>query len=143
MIRPATVADVPRLVEMGAAFLASSPYAGRLADNPAQMTALATRLITDDDGAVFVVDRDGDLVGMIGVLAARHFLSDECVAYEVFWWVEPSSRGCGIRLMQAAERWAKAAGAVRLAMIAPSDEVGQLYERLGYDLVERSYERIL
>lgn len=142
-MRPATVADVPRLVEMGRAFLASTIYHGRLAENPAQMDALARHLIASDDGTVIVADHAGEVVGMIGMLAFPHHLSAERIAGEVFWWVEPAHRGCGVRLMKHAEQWAKAVGAVRMQMIAPSPDVASLYQRLGYTPIEVAYERTL
>lgn len=143
MIRPAVLADVPRLVEMGHAFINSSQYDGRLADNPAQMAAMAAHLIESDQGLLLVADRGGALVGMIGVLRFDHHLSAEPIAGEVFWWVEPAFRGCGVRLMKRAEQWAKAAGAVRMQMVSPAPQVGQMYERLGYHPIEVAYERTL
>jgi hypothetical protein len=34
-------------------------------------------------------------------------------------------------------------GAVKLFMIAPTPDVGQLYERLGYESLETTYQRAL
>lgn len=142
MIRDATAADVPRIVEMGQRFLRESHYAGVLSENPAQMASTAAWLIAEDAGFV-AVDERGALVGMIGALLFRHHFSGELIAGEVFWWVEPASRGGGIRLMRRAEAWARARGAQRMQMIAPDAQVGQLYARLGYDPIEVAYERAL
>ena len=137
VIRPATVDDVPRIVEMGVAFLRASPYHDVLAENRTQMAALATQLLTT--GTVLVADEGGALFGMIGLIASPHFLSGEMYAGEVFWWVEPGRRGAGLRLWRAAEAWATAQGAVTLQMIAPDDRVATLYERRGYQPLDRSF----
>lgn len=143
MIRAAGLADVPRLVAMGRAFLATPPYAGLFADDPDQLAATVTGLITGALSTV-LVSVDGDqVVGMIGMLATPHFLSRQIIAGEVFWWVEPDHRGAGVRLLQAAEAWARSRGAVAIQLIAPDARVAAVYERWGYALLERSYVRRL
>ena len=144
-IRPATLEDVPRLVAMGRRFLASSAYAGTIAENPAQMAACATALITAPDGVVLVAEGPGGLVGMLGLLIVSHALSGERVAGEVFWWVEPEARGDGLRLLRAAEAWACGRGATRIQMIAPRavPAVGRVYARRGYAPIETLYSRTL
>lgn len=141
MIREATPLDVPALVAMGREFLATSDYHALLLDNPDQMAALATQLIAADLGVVLVADHDGTLTGMIGVLVTAHHLSAEPVAMEAFWW--SSTPGDGVRLLRASEAWARDCGAVAMQMVAPSERVGALYARMGYDLIERGYMRRL
>jgi GNAT superfamily N-acetyltransferase len=141
MIRPATAADVPRLVEMGRRFRSETGYAKILAENPAKMTELATQLAAS--GGLLVSERAGELVGMIGFYVYPHFLSGESTAGEVFWWVEPEHRGEGVKLLKEAERRARTAGAETMQMIAPTDRVATLYKRLGYEFVEASYQRSL
>lgn len=128
---------------MGRRFIESSHYRAIVPDNPDQLRTTAAGLITSESGFVAVDDRDGTLVGMIGILLFPHHLSGERIAGEVFWWVEPERRGGGVRLMKRAEAWAKDHGAVRMQMIAPSAPVGALYARLGYAPVEIAYERAL
>lgn len=141
MIRRATDADVPRLVEMGRAFLAGTRYAGAIRENPAQMAETAAGLIASEAGELLVAERGGQVVGMIGLLLYTHPLSGDRVASELFWWVDPDHRGQGIALLRAGERWARACGAVALQMIAPSDDVERLYERLGFVRIEAQYQR--
>jgi GNAT superfamily N-acetyltransferase len=62
----------------------------------------------------------------------------------VFFFVDPSVRGLtGPRLIRLAEVWARERGARRLELIAPTERVGQLYERMSYEPIERSYSRVL
>lgn len=139
MIREATPVDVPRLVAMGREFLHTTAYAALIADNPDQMSALASSLIDADRGVVLVADHGGELTGMIGVLVTAHHLSAEPVAMEAFWWA--STPGDGVRLRRDAESWAQAHGAVAMQMVAPSEAVGAMLERAGYALIERGYMR--
>jgi histone acetyltransferase (RNA polymerase elongator complex component) len=61
----------------------------------------------------------------------------------VEWWVEPEHRGAGVRLVREAEKRAKEAGAQRIQMIAPTKQVGAIYERLGYAFIESAYGKRL
>jgi len=141
MIRPATVEDVPRLVELGRAFLRTPPYAGLFADAPDVLATLIQTLITGPASTVLVIDQADLVVGAIGLLVAPHFASGEALASEVFWYMDPQYRGAGVRLLRAGEHWAAASGAVGVAMVAPDDRLGAVYERWGYQLMERSYLR--
>jgi GNAT superfamily N-acetyltransferase len=141
--RPATAADVEGIVAMGAQFLAQSVYRGHLADNPDQVRALAQQLVAAPHGDVLVLEADGALVGMLAILAYAHHLSGEWVAGEVAFWIDPAYRGLGLRLLREAERWARAQGAVRLELIAPTRDVETLYTRLGYVPIERTFHREL
>jgi GNAT superfamily N-acetyltransferase len=141
-IRPATLDDVPAMVTMGRRFL-STVYAGRLADHPAQLAALATQLIGHADSLVLVAEAPDGLIGMIAFTAYAHPMSGELTVAEVFWWVEPERRGAGVRLLKRAEQWARNRGAAVLQMIAPTANVGAFYERLGFAPIETIYQRSL
>jgi GNAT superfamily N-acetyltransferase len=139
--RPATAADVEGIVALGQRFLAQSVYRGRLADNPDQVRVLAQQLVDAPHGDVLVVDADGMLVGMLAIVAYAHHLSGEWVAGEVAFWIDPAYRGLGLRLLRDAERWARAQGACRLELVAPTPDVETFYARLGYVPIERTYQR--
>lgn len=142
-IRPAVIADVPRIVEMGLTFLRESSYRSVFLENAQQVAALAERLIGSENGDVLLVQDRETIVGMIGMIAFEHFISGQRTASEVVYWVDASSRGCGVRLLRAAEAWAKAHGATLMQMISPTERVDTLYARLGYAPVERIFQRSL
>lgn len=142
-IREATADDLPRVVEMGRDFLQASTYRTLYAENTTQMGLLAMRLILDPQSAILLAMHDDRAVGMIGLIAYRHFISDEPIAGEVFYWVDEGSRGAGVRLLRAAERWAREHGALAIQMIAPDDRAERLYTALGYQPVERTFQRSL
>ncbi len=143
MIREAIAADIPRLVEMGRRFIRESSYRGRIAMNPHALKRLMEGLVALPSGAVFVTPDTGKITGMIGVHIYNHPMSDELVAAELFWWVEPEARGCGVKLLKRAERWASNMGASRLQVVAPNDRVASLYQRRGFAKLEVQYERSL
>lgn len=141
LIRLATLADIPRLVEMGQEFRRQTSYSNHLADNPAKMAETAGQLI--EKQGVLVLERDDQVVGMLGFLVFPHFLSGENVAVEIFWWVDPQHRGRGLALIREAERRAKSSGAKQIQMIAPNDQVAAIYRRMRYQFVEATYQRTL
>lgn len=141
MIRPATDADIPRIVEMGLRFREQTAYRNAIAANPDQIRKITEHVMSVD--GLLVSERNGYVCGMIGVVLFPHFFSGEMVAGEVVWWVEPEYRGEGIKLVREAERRAKAKGAVKMQMIAPNEQVAAVYKRLDYKYVESSYQRTL
>ena len=143
MIRHATDADLPAIVAMGRRFLAETAYQGRIGENPQQMETLAATLINRDDATLLVSEGGGELDGMIGIIGFPHPISGELTVGELFWWTTPEHRGAGVRLLRAAEAWAKAQGAKRMQMIAPTERVGQFYARVGYEAVETVFQREL
>jgi GNAT superfamily N-acetyltransferase len=143
VIREATEDDIPRLVEMGERFLTETVYRGRVAVNPRAMARTVAQLLVSETGAVFVSERDAQVVGMIGVLFFENPITGEPTVSELFWWVEPEARGSGVRLLKRAEQWALAAGAHKVHMIAPTPDVAQLYERMGYGYLEAAYQKAI
>jgi GNAT superfamily N-acetyltransferase len=141
VIRPATLADVPRLVAMGRQQIAALS-GGAVPDNPAQVEATVTHLVTTPTCGCFVAERDGAVVGMIGLVRTLSHCSGVPTAGEVMWWVDPAARGCGVALLRRAERWAAETGAQAIQMMAPASNarVGRLYARRGYQAMETIYQ---
>ena len=131
------------MVAMGGRFLASTIYRELLADSPRQMEVLATAFVNDPDKVALIAVDANRVTGMILVLLHTHFLSGEQMAGEVAWWVEPDARGTGLRLLRAAERWAREHGAVKFQMIAPTPDVERIYQARHYAKVETTYQLTL
>jgi GNAT superfamily N-acetyltransferase len=144
VIREATEADVPRMVEMGLRFQRSSRYAALLAENPAQMEALARRTVTDPSTTALLAVQDDDaVVGMICLFAYVHHISGEMTGGELAFWVEPRARRAGLGLLAAAETWAAQQGCTVLEVVSPDERVDRLYTHLGYAPSERSFRKTL
>lgn len=139
MIRAATPDDIPALVDLGVRFMLESAYGQHLTINADAMEQLAAQLIGAPNGLVLVDDRDDEITGMIGVIATLHPFSGESMLSELFWYVLPAARGGGVRLLLAAEAWARANGVVKSLMVSPNKTVSALYQRLGYVPLERQF----
>lgn len=143
MIRQATPEDLERIVEMGVRFINETSYVKFLSPSVESITMSVVNLMANPNAILLVSGSDATVTGMIGMLSFDHPFSGERVASEMFWWVDPEARGDGIRLLVAAEKWAKEAGAVKVQMVAPNERVGEIYERLSYTPVETMYQRAL
>lgn len=138
-VRPAVFEDVPWLIAMGTRFIRETEYRHHMAVDHATLSQLMASLMDNDEAIILVVGERPH--GMIGMIIFDHPMSGEKFASELFWWTDPDQRGEGIKLLKAAERWAKEAGAVRIQMVAPNDRTAQAYERLGYSKIETHYQR--
>lgn len=132
-----------RILEMANRFVSESKYAEFVSIDPGQLLKSVVDIVSNPEGVGFVSEREGRTNGMIALLIYAHPYSGIRTAFEVVWWVDPEARGCGMRLLSAAEKWAKENGAEAMQMVAPTEKVGHLYERLGYKPVETSYQRSL
>jgi GNAT superfamily N-acetyltransferase len=143
MIRAATKDDTARIVEMGERFASETEYREFITVDPERVREVVSNLVESENGVIFVSGSDATLTGMIGLVIYDHVWSGEATAFEVVWWVEPEARGDGVRLLRAAEKWARSKGIEKMQMVAPNRKVGILYERCGYVPVETSYQRNL
>lgn len=136
MIRAATPDDIPFVVRMGVRHLRSGGYDGTIEPDPAAIADLAHSLIGSERGLLLVSEENESVSGMIGMIAAPHPYSGALIAMEMFWYVAPEARGAGVRLMRAAEEWAKSLGLSHILMAAPDEKVAHFLERSGYRRVE-------
>lgn len=128
------------MVEMGQEF-AASEYREKLDYSPEAVKELLGFLIVNSDALFLVAEKSAVLIGMMGVLAHPHPISGKRVAMEAFWWVDPEHRGsAGIRVLNAAKEWARDQKVTSLFMVAPSERIEKLYERLGLQRVEVHYQ---
>lgn len=112
-----------------------------------EFTNTWTTFIKHGIGDIFCLVRDGYVIGIIGGVLYRDPNDGEFVATEFFWYVHPSHRGSGIRLVKVFEEWARAKGAKRSTMMhlfnKQFDQLNKLYTRLGYTATEVHYTKEL
>ena len=129
MIRPAGEADLPLILDLGAAMHAAmdkpAPY------DPASVEASTRDLM--ERGTVLVADR-----GMVGGFVYGAFWNAaHKVAAEVFWWAED---GQAMALLAAFEGWARQQGAAEMLIGTQhayrGAAVGRLLRRGGYAMSE-------
>ncbi|CAB5222541.1 hypothetical protein UFOVP368_15 [uncultured Caudovirales phage] len=138
MIRPATIKDIPRLLEMGRKFADDAGVTARVGWDDDSVADMLETLILMDDGIVLVSER-----GMLGGFVSSHpFNRNVRLFSELFWRAED---GNGLALLAEAERLAAERGAVRSLMIAMDgmDRTQRLYARLGYSLCETHFMKEL
>lgn len=145
MIRGATIADVPRLVEMAKRFHGETVYSAILPFSDASVEQAMTSFIGNETAVVFVMEAEGEIVGAIGGIMGPHFVSGTKAMSELFWWVDPEHRGSGSKLLSTFEKYAKECGASFISMIAPPEarQVEKLYDRMGYHRSESIYMKDL
>jgi GNAT superfamily N-acetyltransferase len=144
MIRKATLADVPRLVELIVQFITTTDYKDYVRVNSPQIRCMYVRLVQDNNSVVFVSEVDDKVIGLIAMVKYNHPLSGDLVAGELAWWVEPVHRGHGIELFKAAEKWSHDNKVSSIAMTAPTgNPVEGFYRRQGYTQIETAFQKDL
>jgi GNAT superfamily N-acetyltransferase len=142
-IRRATVEDIEAIVAMGLRFQATTGYAAHLRATPDTLRDLSVTVLQSADAACWLAERDGVVVGMIAAGLYTQPMSGERIGSEICWWMDEQARGgrTALRLIRAAEEWARGAGAVAFQMMAPTPAVGHFYEVLDYEPIETHYMR--
>lgn len=127
--------DFARLVPLGHRFYAEASIPGEFSAN-AFMASLRTWK-ENMPCIVLGLECNGNLVGAIaGVIITYPF--DGCkVLNEVFWYVDPSCRGHGIRLYKELERWAVANKVKRITM---GHLIGEKAEAMSKYLLRKGYQ---
>ncbi len=145
MIRRARLFDLSKIVPLTKRFYETTSYVKTNTFDNATVLELATKLI--QNGIVFVVELDDDLVGVMGV-SVHPFLfnKNELVSGEVIWYVSPEAQGAGWgkKLLKAVDEECKGWGIVttQLFLMADSPPVARaLYESMGYKLTELSFTK--
>lgn len=132
MIRRATDADLDRIVELGAAFHAYSPYR-EIAFDPEGFRSFAGQLI--ECGAVFLSE-DGMLGGL---LVPLYFNPAVVMGAELFWWAGKTGKA----LRDAFEAWARDEGAHGVQFSGLTDQreetIRKVFERAGYARAETAF----
>lgn len=134
MIRPATPADIPFVMEMGRKFADEAGVTARIGWDDESVHDMLETLIAEDDGILLVSER-----GMIGGFVSEHpFNRNTRLFSELFWRAED---GNGLALLAEAERLAAERGATRSLMVAMDgmDRTRRLYARLGYAPCEAQF----
>lgn len=145
IIRRATLADVAAIVSMSARFYPTTHYADWVAMDEDSVAGLAAGLIEND--VFFVAEKDGELVGMIGLMIAPFlFNRHQKLAVEIVWWVSPEVRGSRIarQLLDVVEQPCRDAGASRIQMVHMPNSPPQaaaLYRHTGYAESEISFTK--
>jgi len=143
-IRLAKKADIPRITELGRKYLLLGPYREQITDNPEAVERFTYWLFHQENARILIYEEDEQVQGLLAFLIYPHYYGGELCASELIWCVDENYRGRGsMELLWAAEKMAYDMGAVRMQLTAPTQNVGLLYERCKYKLVEIGYQAML
>jgi aminoglycoside 6'-N-acetyltransferase I len=135
-VRRATAADVP---------VWSAQRAALWPDEDAQVLAdEAPAMLDDDDGAVFVAEGDGQVVGFAEAALRHDYVNgteSSPVGFLEAWYVTPAWRGRGVgrALVAAVEDWTRRQGCAELASDALLDNAAShaAHAACGFEKTER------
>lgn len=146
-LKLATLEDRDAVLRMCRSFFEVTPFAPVCTYSDAKVEALlglAARSFYQE--CLFLLFLENDIPhGLIVGYATQTPFSDDLVAAELAWWVDPEYRGTkgSMELVLAYEAWAKKIGCKHVTMsLLPSltnPKVEGYYERLGYVKTEISY----
>lgn len=143
-VRQANVDDLFDLLVLAREFSREAPKQHKW-DKDKSEAALANA-ITSDDYCMFVIEDDeGELQGGLLGTITEPFMSRRRVAIELGWFVSKDFRGnkASLELVKHFEEWGKSkeASTIIMADLSGLADLGQLYKRLGYEIVESSYAK--
>ena len=137
MIRAATHADLPALLELGARMHAESPRFSRIAFSAAKLHQTLSSVLASRHGFLWVAERGGTLAGVMVACAFEHWCSEDLMATEMALFVEQEHRGTLIaaKLISQYLAWAEGLGAkIITAGVSTGvhvEKTTRLYEALG------------
>jgi hypothetical protein len=117
MIRPATEADIPRIVELGR-MLHQESDEYRDISYDGEKVAETMRGLIDGSGVIFLYEQDGQIRGGLAGTLGEFWFSREKVSGDFSLFVEPEARNgmIAVKLVLAFRVWSKLCGARRLNM---------------------------
>ena len=141
VVRRLTIDDVEALLPLASLFWAEGRLPGSF--NADTFRATWGRFLDLGIGHILGLSSGERLVGAPGFLVAPDPNDGALVAQETFWYVEPESRGSGLRLLRAFEDEALALG-VKRVLVAHLKEINgpelkRIYEHRGYRETETTY----
>ena len=147
MIRNATHADIPRIVEMAGKFYGQTRYAGIAP--MAKESAAGLAIVMMEQGVMLLAEANGAVAGMVGLFIEPFtFNIEKTMATELVWWVDPEHQrsGIGAELLSAIEPACRDRGAdvIRMMCLAGQCEAAEaIYSRMGYMPSEHAYTKVL
>lgn len=137
MHRPATIDDLPALLNLGAIMAAELPHYARMPYAPHKVEKFIGGLIESEDGFVHVAIYGNQIVGCMAGMVTEHWMSEARLATELTVYMLPEYRGSrdALRMIRAFIAWAPTRGAITTNLGICSDinveRTAAFYERIG------------
>jgi ribosomal protein S18 acetylase RimI-like enzyme len=132
--RPATLADIPQVVQLRSAFYAEEGYP----DDPVRATQLLAQLVSDPRyGRLFVIEGEAYVLVTFGF--SLEFDGRDAFVDELYVAPDARGRGYGTRALAIAEEACREHGvsAIHLEVELENEKARRLYERTGYEAHSR------
>ena len=142
-IRLAKRADIPQLVALGEEFALLSQSAHKFSVSRERIIRFTNEIIDAPGGLVIVWEDKGVVVGVIAGFIQEIFFSEDVALQELVWYVKKGFKG--MAMLEAFEKMGVAMGANRIIVgNKPAFcELGHMYIRHGYSLLENQYCKII
>lgn len=147
-LRFAGLNDIDGIIELAKKLYAESPYKVFQLDLSKVRAGLEKFIIEGGKNHLALLSHDnGRTVGALVAYAYEPLFSNERIAVEVLWYLDPSFRTStrGVEMMNAYEYWAKGVGCkVAQYGILSSSPSGmeKLFDKRGLELTERIYQKV-
>lgn len=142
-VRRATLDDLNAIVELGIETWPDAPFS-QLPPSRAWMHQSIARFLHTDGAAGWLLCEDRTLVGVLAVSLLDHWMTGQRIAVQWWWWIRPEHRnGQGLRLLRAAEDWAKIHHASEMHLLSVNANFDALCEALRYNKLETTYSKEL
>lgn len=144
MIRPAILADIPRLVDLGELMHAEAPNYRDIAFSRQKVALQLTHLVTRD-GVVLVSEKDGVVVGGIAGGITEYWFSLEKFGFEYAFFLTKEARHgiTAVRLQRAFKTWCGLKGVKRFIMGTSTgiatEGTTEFFEAMGMELTGHIY----
>lgn len=154
IIREATILDIDGIVECAERFFdyAKQPFKNMPFDRQSFVNMMEEHIQSENSVVILLVDsgvNNANVVGGIcGFANEWGFNNNIKFGIEVFYWVDEKFRGIqSIKMLKMYEDEMKRLGVQQNIMISVNthlaDKVGALYNRMGYELMEKMYVKAL
>lgn len=136
MIRPATIDDIPRIVELGAMLHAESDEYRDIGYDRGKVAETMAGLM-QESGVIFLYVSGGEIIGGLAGALTEFWFSREKIAGDYSLFVHPDHRHgmIAVKLVLAFHAWAKMLGARQVKMGVTTgialDGTSNLYQSLG------------
>jgi RimJ/RimL family protein N-acetyltransferase len=146
IVTKATTDDLEEYLKLSAKFHSQSTIKDYAPFSPENMKTFLINSLNNPDIAIFVCKENNKLIGITGgLLFPLYFNHNYKVVQELWWWLDPESRGstAGNLMYNALENWAKEKQANAMFMIALEDNrvetMSKIYKRKGFVGTERTF----
>lgn len=142
-VRMCVKEDVPAALELVEEFYKESIEEFGLFFNKEVALLAAEQFINTS----FILERDEKVIGLLSGTISQLPLSNEKVYQEAIWYVKKEHRAQGINLYYKLEDYCREQGINKLIMVSMSnsraDKLDIFYHRLGFQLLEKHYIKII